>query len=96
MSTHTWFFSLRLWPNPESPDMTRVAVAGPAHPSTIKTALHLAGASEELRAKICSDTTVRKFVEGALDSTSNGYYVHSSAGAAPAWVICIASIHKVL
>ena len=96
MKEHNWIFSLRLWPDPEKRDMTRVAVVGPARPSTVETALHLAGAPEDLRTKIRSDTTVRKFVESTLDPTSNGYYMHSSMGATPEWVICIASVHEVI
>lgn len=96
MSERPWFFSLRFWPSPDKPDMTRVAVVGPARSSTVEAALHLARAPEDLRAKIRSDATVRKFVEGALDPTSNGYYMHSSMETTPEWIICIASVHEVI
>ena len=96
MSERAWFFSLRLWLDPGKPDITRVAVVGPARPSTVEAALHLARAPENLRAKIRSDTTVRKFIEDTLDPMSNGYYMHSSTGASPEWVICIVSVQEVI
>ena len=94
MKEHDWLFSIRLWPDPQN--MTRVAVVGPARLSTVEAALHLAGATEDLRTEIRSDVTVRKFVEGALDPKSNGYYVHSSLSATSEWVVCIAPIHAVI
>lgn len=96
MIERAWFFSLRLWPEPEQPNMTRVAIVGPARASTVEAALHIAGAPEDLRTKIRADTTVRKFIEDTLDPAANGYYMHSSTGATPEWVICIASVHEVI
>jgi hypothetical protein len=91
-----WIFSVRLWLDPETRAMQRVVVVGPARASTVEAALHLADAPEDLRAEIRADETVRKFVEGALDPESNGYYAPCPFPASRSWVVCIASIHEVL
>lgn len=96
MRKHDWIFSVRLWLDPEKRNMKRVAVVGPARPSTVETALHLAGVPEDLRAEIRTIEKVRKFIEGTLDPESNGYYVLSPTNSTSEWVICIASIHEVI
>lgn len=75
------------------PYMKRVAIVGPARPSTVEKALHLAGAPEDLRAEIRADKTVRRFIEGALAPESNGYHIDPFG---VFWNVCIASIHEVI
>jgi tRNA(Ile)-lysidine synthase TilS/MesJ len=91
-----WIFSARLWLNPEARDIRRVAIVGPARASTVEAALHLAGASEELRTEIRAAETVRKFIEGKLDPESNGYHAPNPFPTSKSWVVCIASIHEVI
>jgi hypothetical protein len=95
MKVQDWFFSIRLWPDPATRVMKRVAVVGPARASTVESALHLVGAPEDVRTEIRADETVRKFVEGGLDPESNGYYVPCRREGG-SWVVCIASIQEVI
>lgn len=90
MKVQNWIFSVRLW-SEDIRAMRRTAVVGPACASTVETALHLADVPEVVRAEIRTDKTVRKFVEGALDPETCGYYVPCP------WVsICIGPVHEVL
>ena len=96
MKVQDWIFSVRLWPDPETRDMRRIAIVGPARASTVEAALHLASVPEEMRTEIRADETVRKFVEGALDPESNGYYAPCPFPTSRSWVVCIASIQEVI
>lgn len=101
MKVQDWIFSVRYWDDrkgePLRPDdMHRGAVVGPARSSTVEAALHLAHVSEDIRAAIRADETVRKFVEGALDPASNGYYAPCPFPTSLSWCICIGSVQAVL
>jgi hypothetical protein len=91
-----WIFSVHCWSNPETYDVQRVAIVGPARQSTVEAALRLVGAPEDLRVEIRANATIRKFVEGALDPSSNGYYVEEPPLSRQPWAVCIASIHEVI
>jgi hypothetical protein len=86
-----WIFSIRYAPEGVR-DFRRRAVVGPARPSTVEAALHLAGVPEAVRAEIRADATVRIFIEGALAS-EEGYYVCPMSGS---WHVCIGPVHEVL
>ena len=95
MRVQDWIFTVCYCPE-EGDNLRRHPVVGPARSSTVEAALHLAGASEPVRAQIRADETVRKFVEGRLDPQKHGYYTQSLIGASPSWVVCIGSIQVVL
>jgi len=90
-----WIFSIRYAPD-GTRDFYRRAVVGPARPSTVETALHLAAVPEAVRAEIRADATVRKFSEGALDSGERGYYTPQPFPTSRAWIVCIGPVHEVL
>ena len=84
-----WIFSMRV---PRDGVWRRQAVVGPASSSTVEAALHLAGASEEVRAEVRASAIVRDFVEGKLDPDGYGHHVHGD----DAWYATIGSVHVVL
>jgi hypothetical protein len=90
-----WIFSFRYGAE-GARDLWRVAVVGPARPSTVETALHLAGVPEDVRALVRADETVRRFVDGLLDPDASGYYAPCPMGAGGRWLVCIGSVQEVL
>ena len=95
MIEKSWIFSVRVWIE-GTHGMKRVAVVGPASAATVEAALRLAGLPEDLRNEIRADETVRKFVEGKLDSEVSGYHTPSPYPVSKSWVVCIGSVHEVL
>lgn len=93
MKKQYWIFSVRYCPNT---DLQRSAIVGSAGVATVEAALRLANLPEVVRVEIRADATVRKFVEGLLDSKESGYYVHSAVDASPLWLVCIGSVQEVL
>lgn len=91
-----WIFSVRFWPDADSRVPRRAAVVGPGRSSTVETALHLASLPEAIRTQIRAEETVRKFVEGALDPETSGYYVPCPMQCNYSWVVCIGLVHAVM
>jgi hypothetical protein len=96
MKVQDWILSVRFWPDDNKRDVRRSAVVGPGRSSTVEAALHLANVPETVRAEIRADETVLKFVEGALDPESSGYYAPCPFPASRSWVVCIGSVHEVI
>jgi hypothetical protein len=95
VKVQSWIFSVRYAPAGVR-NLRRSAVVGPARASTVEAALHLAGVPEDVRAEICADETVRKFVEGALDPEMSGYYAPFPVPTSSNWIVCIGSIQEVI
>ena len=95
MRAQDWIFSIRYAPE-GARDFSRRAVVGPAQLSTVEAALYLVDVPEDIRAEICSDATVRKFVEGALDPEERGYYAPHPFPTSRPWIICIGPVHEVI
>lgn len=90
-----WIFSIRYAPEGVR-DFYRHAVVGPALPSTVEAALHLAGLPEVICAEIREDATVRMFIDGALSPEESGYYSPQPFPTSRSWIVCIGPVHEVL
>lgn len=95
MREQLWVISVRYRPE-GARDLRRCAVVGPARASTVEAVLHLAGIPEAMRAELRADALVRKFVEGALDPETSGYYAPCPLVAAADWIVCVGSIQAVM
>ena len=87
MKMQKWIFSVR--------HSGRHAVVGPAGPSTVEAALHLAKLPEDVRSEIRACPIVQEFIDAKLDPAQNYYYQAPDETILP-WAVCIGSVHEVL